>query len=416
MMDYFTYKSGELFAEQVSVNSIVERWGTPCYIYSRATLERHWQVFDAALQKHPHMICYAVKANSNLALLNILAKLGSGFDVVSGGELIRTLKAGADPKKIIFSGVGKSHAEIRLALQTGIYCLNAESTPELDRINQIAKELNLVAPISLRVNPNIDAKTHPYIATGLKENKFGIDIEIAADIYQHAMLLPHLNIIGIAFHIGSQLLELDPFLEAVDRILQLITNLKQQGINIHHIDLGGGLGVRYQDETPPSPAHYAAALGGRIKDPNLQVIIEPGRVITANAGILVTKVEYIKMTDHKNFAIIDAGMNDLIRPALYDAWHDIIPVMQKSTAPTHCYDIVGPVCETGDFLGKDRQMALSEADLLAIRSVGAYGFIMSSNYNSRPRAAEIMVDGDQAYLIRRRETMDDLLSGEQLLP
>ncbi len=415
-MDHFTYQHDELYAEQVSVKSIVERWGTPCYIYSRATLERHWHVFDAALGKHQHMICYAVKANSNLAILNILAKLGSGFDVVSGGELIRALKAGADPQKIIFSGVGKTHAEIRQALMAGIYCLNAESTSELDRINQVATELNVQAPIGIRVNPNIDAKTHPYIATGLKENKFGIDIEIAAAVYQHASRLPHLNIKGIAFHIGSQLLELDPFLEAIDRILQLIQTLKQLGIKIQHLDLGGGLGVRYQEEIPPSPAHYAEALGERIKDPAITVIIEPGRVITANAGILVTQVEYLKMTAHKNFAIVDAGMNDLIRPALYDAWHDIIAVTPKNNIPTHTYDVVGPVCETGDFLGKDRKLAVSEGDLLAIRSAGAYGFIMSSNYNSRPRAAEIMVDGDQAYLIRRRETMDDLWAGEQLLP
>ncbi len=415
-MDHFTYQQGELYAEQVSVKSIVERWGTPCYIYSRATLERHWHVFDDALRKHPHMICYAVKANSNLALLNVLTKLGSGFDVVSGGELTRALKAGADPQKIIFSGVGKSHAEIRQALQTGIYCLNAESMPELDRINTIAQELSLTAPVGLRVNPNIDAKTHPYIATGLKENKFGIDIEIAADIYQYANRLPNLKIMGIAFHIGSQLLELDPFLEAVDRILQLIQTLNGLGIKIRHLDLGGGLGVRYQEEMPPSPAHYAEALGERIKDPELKVIIEPGRVITANAGILVTKVEYLKMASHKNFAVVDAGMNDLIRPALYDAWHDIIAVTPNANAPTHTYDVVGPVCETADFIGKNRKLALTESDLLAIRSAGAYGFIMSSNYNSRPRAAEIMVDGDQAYLVRSRETMDELLAGERLLP
>jgi len=415
-MDYFNYQENQLFAECCSVREITEQFGTPCYLYSRATLERHWQAFDQAFGSHPHLICYAVKASSNIAILNILARLGSGFDVVSIGEMERVIAAGGDPKKIIFSGVGKREDEIRAALNTGIHCFNIEVSKEIDRINTIAKELGCIANISIRVNPNVDAKTHPYISTGLKENKFGIDINEAFVQYQHAATLEHINILGIDCHIGSQLTETEPFLDALDKVLLLVNRLYAEKITIEHLDLGGGLGICYQHESPPEPKDYIAALLEKLADRTIKILLEPGRAIAGNAGILVTRVEYLKPTEAKNFAIVDAAMNDLLRPALYNAWQDIIPVNQLSTATKKHWDIVGPVCETGDFLGKQRSLALSPNDLLAVRSSGAYGFSMSSNYNSRPRPPEILVDGDQYHLIRERESIASLWQGETLLP
>ena len=415
-MDYFNYHNNELFAEDIAVQDIVYKYGSPCYIYSRATLERHWQAFDRAFGDHPHLICYAVKANSNIALLNLLARLGSGFDIVSMGELKRVIQAGGDPKKIVFSGVGKREDEILAALETGIRCFNIEVSGELDRIDRLAEHLGVIAPVSFRVNPDVDAKTHPYISTGLKENKFGIDIEQALTEYRRAAAMPHINIIGIDCHIGSQLTETRPFLDALGKILDLVAVLKADGIHLHHLDLGGGLGIRYNDEQPPEPAEYITAVLERLGNTGFEILLEPGRAIVGNAGILVTQVEYLKPTVHKNFAIVDAAMNDLVRPALYSAWQKIIPVNQQSNAPEQVWDIVGPVCETGDFLGKDRVLKLSQGDLLAIRSSGAYGFSMSSNYNSRPRVAEVMVDGNQVHLIRERESIAQLWTGEHLLP
>ena len=415
-MDYFNYRNNELYAEDVAVQDIVYHYGSPCYIYSRATLERHWQAFDRAFGAHPHLICYAVKANSNIALLNVLARLGSGFDIVSLGELERVLAAGGDAGKIVFSGVGKREDEILAALKIGIRCFNIEVSGELDRINLLAGQLGVIAPVSFRVNPDVDAKTHPYISTGLKENKFGIDITQALTEYRRAALMPNIEIIGIDCHIGSQLTETRPFLDALDKILELVAALKADGIVLHHLDLGGGLGIRYNDEQPPEPADYIGAVLERLGDTDFEILLEPGRAIVGNAGILVTQVEYLKPTAHKNFAIVDAAMNDLVRPSLYSAWQEIIPVNQHSDAPEQQWDIVGPVCETGDFLGKDRLLKLSQGDLLAIRSSGAYGFSMSSNYNSRPRVAEVMVDGDQVHLVRDRETIVQLWAGEHLLP
>ena len=415
-MDYFNYRNNELYAEDVAVQDIVYHYGSPCYIYSRATLERHWQAFDRAFGAHPHLICYAVKANSNIALLNVLARLGSGFDIVSLGELERVLAAGGDAGKIVFSGVGKREDEILAALKIGIRCFNIEVSGELDRINRLAGQLGVIAPVSFRVNPDVDAKTHPYISTGLKENKFGIDITQALTEYRRAALMPNIEIIGIDCHIGSQLTETRPFLDALDKILELVAALKADGIVLHHLDLGGGLGIRYNDEQPPEPADYIGAVLERLGDTDFEILLEPGRAIVGNAGILVTQVEYLKPTAHKNFAIVDAAMNDLVRPSLYSAWQEIIPVNQHSDAPEQQWDIVGPVCETGDFLGKDRLLKLSQGDLLAIRSSGAYGFSMSSNYNSRPRVAEVMVDGDQVHLVRDRETIVQLWAGEHLLP
>ncbi len=415
-MDYFNYRNNALYAEAVAVPDIVATYGSPCYIYSRATLERHWKAFDLAFGDQAHLICYAVKANSNIALLNLLARLGSGFDIVSLGELERVLAAGGEAKKIVFSGVGKREDEILAALKIGIRCFNIEVTDELDRINRLAGQLGVIAPVSFRVNPDVDANTHPYISTGLKENKFGIDIEQALTEYRRAATLQHINIIGIDCHIGSQLTETQPFLDALDKILDLVAVLKADGIHLHHLDLGGGLGIRYNEEEPPEPADYIAAVLKRLGKANFEILLEPGRAIVGNAGILVTQVEYLKPTAHKNFAIVDAAMNDLVRPSLYSAWQEIIPVNQQSNAPEQVWDIVGPVCETGDFLGKDRALKLSQGDLLAIRSSGAYGFSMSSNYNSRPRVAEVMVDGDQVYLVRERESIAQLLAGEHLLP
>ncbi len=415
-MDHFNYRNNELFAEDVAVHDIIYQYGSPSYIYSRATLERHWKAFDQAFGKKAHLICYAVKANSNIALLNVLARLGSGFDIVSLGELNRVIQAGGDPKKIVFSGVGKRVDEILAALKIGIRCFNIEVSGELDRINQLAEKMGVIAPVSFRVNPDVDAKTHPYISTGLKENKFGIDIEQALIEYRRAAAMPNIHVTGIDCHIGSQLTETRPFLDALDKILDLVSVLKADGIILHHLDLGGGLGICYNDEQPPEPADYIKAVLKRLGNTDFEILLEPGRAIVGNAGILVTQVEYLKPTAHKNFAIVDAAMNDLIRPSLYSAWQKIIPVNQQSNAPEQHWDIVGPVCETGDFLGKDRALKLSQGDLLAIRSSGAYGFSMSSNYNSRPRVAELMVDGNQLHLIRERESIAQLWAGEHLLP
>ncbi len=415
-MDFFNFRDGQLFAEQCPVSQLAEQYGTPAFIYSRATIERHWRAFSDAAGEHPHLICYAVKANSNLAVLNLMARMGSGFDIVSGGELARVLEAGGDPAKVVFSGVGKTEAEIRQALDAGIHCFNVESEPELERINQVALAEGKVAPISIRVNPNVDAKTHPYISTGLKENKFGIAIEQAPRVYRHAASLAGVQIKGIDCHIGSQLTELPPFLDAVDILLALIDQLAEQGIELEHLDVGGGLGVSYNDEKPPLPAPYAKALIERLGDRKLSLIFEPGRAIMANAGILISKVEFVKPTEQKNFAIIDAAMNDLLRPTLYGAWQQIVEVDQELERDADTYDVVGPICETGDFLGKDRELRIAAGDLVAIRSAGAYAASMSSNYNSRPRAAEIMVDGERSYLVREREAIPVLWQGEQLLP
>jgi diaminopimelate decarboxylase len=416
-MDHFTYRNDRLRGEDVDLGDIVRHAGTPCYVYSRATLERHWRVFDAALGAHTHLICYAVKANSNLAVLQVLARLGSGFDIVSIGELQRVLMAGGDPARVVFSGVGKRADEMHRALQAGIRCFNVESENELRRLNEVASQLGVSAPVSLRVNPDVDAGTHPYISTGLRKNKFGIAVDTALETYRQATALPHLRVTGIDCHIGSQLTDSRPFVDALDRVLQLVSKLQDEGIRLQHIDLGGGLGIRYQlQDTPPSPEAYVHALLEKLGDSRLEILLEPGRAIAGNAGILLTRVEYLKHTTDRHFAIVDAAMNDLQRPALYDAWHDIIPVQPRQDEPMLCYDVVGPVCETGDFLGKQRQLALAAGDVLAIRSAGAYGFSMSSNYNSRPRPAEVMVDGDRLHIIRERETLEDLYRGEHLLP
>lgn len=416
-MDHFNYQNKQLFAEQCALADIANNFGTPCYVYSRATIERHYHAFANAAAAHPQsLVCYAVKANSNLAILNLLAKLGSGFDIVSGGELRRVIAAGGDAKKVVFSGVAKTEDEIRLALGLGIKCFNVESIAELERLQHVASSLNKPAAISIRVNPDIDAKTHPYISTGLKANKFGIDILLARDVYRKAASYSHLKVVGVDCHIGSQLTEVQPFLEALEKLLTLIDQLASDGIMLQHIDIGGGLGVTYDNETPPSPADYIGKVVERLKSyPQLELIMEPGRAIMANAGVLLTKVEFLKPGQEKNFAIVDAGMNDLIRPALYSAWQAIIPVNMHTHAPSAMYDIVGPVCETGDFLGKDRELAIAANDLLAVRSAGAYGFTMSSNYNSRPRAAELLVDGDKVHLIRAREQWQDLWRGEHVV-
>lgn len=415
-MDHFLYRDGRLLAEEVDLAAVAAEFGTPCYVYSRATIERHWRAFDHALAGRRHLVCYAVKANSNLAVLNVLARLGAGFDIVSVGELERVLRAGGDPAKVVFSGVGKRTDEMRRALEAGIRCFNVESEAELHRLNAIAGELGRRAPIALRVNPDVDAGTHPYISTGLKENKFGIDIEAAPAIYAQAARLPHIEVVGVDCHIGSQLTSVAPFVDALDRVLLLLDRLAEQGVAIKHLDLGGGLGIRYRDENPPLPADHADAVLARLADRPQEILVEPGRAIVGNAGVLLTRVEYLKCTPHRNFAIVDAAMNDLVRPALYGAWQRIMPVAPRTSGTTRTYDVVGPVCETGDFLGKERELAIEPGDLLAVRSAGAYGFAMSSNYNTRPRAAEVMVDGDRAYLVRQRETLDYLMAGESLLP
>ena len=416
-MDFFQYKNNQLMAENLPVKQLAEQFGTPLYVYSRATLERHWHAFNNAFGEHPHLVCFAVKSNRNIANLNIMAKLGSGFDIVSQGELERVLAAGGDAAKVVFSGVAKSCQEIARALEVNIRCFNVESEAELLRINQIAGEMGKIAPISLRVNPDVDAHTHPYISTGLKENKFGVSAEQAREVYKVAATLPNIKIIGMDCHIGSQLTELQPFLDAVDRLIMLMEQLKQDGIRLKHLDLGGGLGVTYTDETPPHPTEYAKALWEKLSAfSELEIIVEPGRAITANAGILVTKVEYLKSNESRNFAIVDAGMNDMIRPALYQAYMNILEIDRTLAREEKMYDVVGPICETSDFLGKQRKLAIAEGDYLAQRSAGAYGASMSSNYNSRPRTAEVMVDGDKAYLIRRREALNELWQLESLLP
>lgn len=414
-MDFFQYKNEQLYVEDLPVKQLAEEFGTPLYIYSRATLERHWHAFDSALGNHPHLICYAVKANSNIGILNVMAKLGSGFDIVSQGELERVLAAGGEASKVVFSGVAKSRAEIMRALEVGIRCFNVESVAELHHINQIAGEMGKIAPISLRVNPDVDAHTHPYISTGLKENKFGVSVDEAREVYKLAATLPHVKITGMDCHIGSQLTELQPFLDATDRLIRLMEQLKEDGITLKHLDLGGGLGVTYTDETPPHPSDYATALLNKLKDyEDLEIILEPGRAIAANAGILVAKVQYLKSNESRNFAITDTGMNDMIRPALYEAYMNIIEIDRTLGREKTIYDVVGPVCETSDFLGKQRELAIAEGDYIAQRSAGAYGASMSSNYNSRPRTAEVLVDGNKVHLIRRRESLSELWALESI--
>lgn len=414
-MQAFTSRDGQLFAEGVALSAIAERFGTPTYVYSRAHIEAQYRAYADALAGMPHLVCFAVKANSNLGVLNVLARLGAGFDIVSRGELERVLAAGGEPSKIVFSGVGKSRDDMRRALEVGVHCFNVESVDELERLQLVAAELGKTASISLRVNPDVDAGTHPYISTGLKENKFGIDIEQAPAVYARAAELANLRIVGVDCHIGSQLTSLPPFLDALERLLALVDQLATQGIRIQHLDLGGGLGVQYRDEQPPLAGDYIAAVRERLKGRELALVFEPGRSIVANAGVLLTRVEYLKHTAHKDFAIVDAAMNDLIRPALYQAWMDVTPV-QPRDGQARNYDLVGPICETGDFLAKGRELVLAEGDLLAVRSAGAYGFVMSSNYNTRGRAAEVLVDGEQAFEVRRRETLAELYAGESLLP
>ena len=415
-MDFFQYKNEQLYVEDLPVKQLAEEFSTPLYIYSLATLERHWHAFDSALGDHPHLICYAVKANSNIGILNVMAKLGSGFDIVSQGELERVLAAGGEASKVVFSGVAKSRAEIMRALEVGIRCFNVESIAELHHINQIAGEMGKIAPISLRVNPDVDAHTHPYISTGLKENKFGVSVDEAREVYKLAATLPHVKITGMDCHIGSQLTELQPFLDATDRLIRLIEQLQEDGITLKHLDLGGGLGVTYTDETPPHPSDYAAALLNKLKNyKDLEIILEPGRAIAANAGILVAKVQYLKSNESRNFAITDTGMNDMIRPALYEAYMNIIEIDRTLEREKAIYDVVGPVCETSDFLGKQRELAIAEGDYIAQRSAGAYGASMSSNYNSRPRTAEVLVDGNKAHLIRRRESLSELWALESIV-
>lgn len=415
-MPSFQYTNRQLNAENVPLAGIAEEFGTPCFVYSRAAIEQQWLSYDKAFADRAHLICYAVKANGNLAILNLLARLGSGFDIVSGGELQRVLQAGGDPGKIIFSGVGKTREEMRQALAAGIKCFNVESRSELLALDAVAREMSKVAPVSLRVNPDVDANTHPYIATGLRENKFGIDINEAESIYREAMSLNNLRVDGIDCHIGSQITNVDPFLDAVAHLMMLISRLKENDIPLRHIDVGGGLGITYNGETPPAPPVWVEKIVQAIPDPTLEILIEPGRSIVGNAGLLLTRVLYIKKGREKNFAVVDAAMNDLIRPALYSAWQEIVPVRQEPEAKTARYDIVGPVCESGDFLGLNRDLALKEGDLLAVYGAGAYGFSMSSNYNTRPRAAEILVDAGQAHRVRRRESIEDLMRDETVLP
>lgn len=414
-MAHFSYQDGQLHAENIAVSTLAQRFGTPLYVYSRAELEQQYLAYDNAFGDHPHQVFYAVKANSNLGVLSVLAKLGAGFDIVSGGELERVLRAGGEASKVVFSGVGKTAKEMEQALSVGIHCFNVESHSELRLLNQVATKLNVKAPISIRVNPDVDARTHPYISTGLKENKFGVDINEAPNLYKEALSLAHLNVIGVDCHIGSQLTELEPFEDALKRVLELVEELTALGVELKHLNLGGGLGVRYKDETPPTPAEYVKRLTQQLPA-DMPLHIEPGRSIAANAGIFVTEVLYTKPTDEKNFAVVDGAMNDLIRPSLYSAWQNIIPINESSNRETYSWDVVGPVCETGDFLGKDRDLALEEGDLLAVCSAGAYGFSMASNYNTRNRAAEVIVDGNNTYLVRQRETYEDQLRLESQIP
>ena len=414
-MSQFQYRDGMLHAENVPLARVAAQYGTPCYVYSRAALTAAWRDFDAAFTGREHLVCYAVKANPNIGVLNVFARLGSGFDIVSGGELARVLAAGGDPHKIVFSGVGKTAAEMRAALQAGILCFNIESAPELELLNRVAGEMGVTAPVSLRVNPDVDAKTHPYIATGLKDNKFGVAYDDALTVYRRARELPHLRIEGVDCHIGSQLTEVSPFVAALERVLALVDALAADGIAVHHIDLGGGLGIRYRDETPPPVAEYAKSVLKTLGSRTQKLLFEPGRLLTGNAGVLLSEVLFLKHGEDRNFAVVDAAMNDLMRPALYEAWHDVLP-LRATPAGGRVYDIVGPVCESGDFLARDRQLSVNPGDLIAIASAGAYGMSMSSNYNTRPRAAEIMVDGDRIFPIRNRETVADLFAGEHRLP
>ncbi|MEH6570247.1 MAG: diaminopimelate decarboxylase [Halioglobus sp.] len=415
-MEFFPYRGDQLFAENVAVADIAQQYGTPCYVYSRAALETAFNEYTTALADAPHLICYAVKANSNLAVLNILARLGAGFDIVSMGEMERVVAAGGDPAKIVFSGVGKNPEEMARALELGILCFNLESAPELETLARVAQKMGQTARVSVRVNPDVDAQTHPYISTGLRENKFGIAVEGALEVYQRAAQLPNIEVVGMDCHIGSQLTQMTPFIDALHRLLELVDTLAAQGITIKHLDLGGGLGVRYQDEQPPSIGEYIGAIRAELGERPLQLLFEPGRSITANAGILLTRVDYLKSTEDHNFALVDAAMNDMLRPALYQAWLDIRPALNQSDSEPALWDVVGPVCETADFLGKNRELSLTAGDLLAVSGAGAYGFTMSSNYNSRPRAAEVIVDGATAHLVRERESIADIMRGEQCLP
>jgi diaminopimelate decarboxylase len=436
MSDYFHYQQDRLFAESVALGDIAQRFGTPCYVYSRAALTDGYRQFAEAFRSRDHLVCYAVKANSNLAILNLFARLGAGFDIVSGGELQRVLAAGGQAGKVVFSGVGKSEAEMRQALDAGILCFNVESAPELDRLNQVAGSMGRVAPVSLRVNPDVDARTHPYISTGLKQNKFGVAYTEALALYRKAAAMPNLRVTGMDCHIGSQLTETSPFIAATEKVLALADQLAAEGIVLEHLDLGGGLGIRYSDETPPPIAEYAQALLGALQGRAEKIIVEPGRVLVGNAGVLLTRIEYLKHGEEKNFAIVDAAMNDLMRPALYDAWHAILPVQRKPSSAEESplsnfppqageranekgnsliYEVVGPICETGDFIGHAREMAVDQGDTLAVMSAGAYGMSMSSNYNTRPRAAEVMVDGAAAHLVRERETICQLYAAEKII-
>ena len=415
-MTVFAYHNGQLCAEGVVLADIARQFGTPCYVYSRTAIEQQWQALDSALAAQKHLICYAVKANSNLAVLNILARLGSGFDIVSVGELERVLKAGGEADRIVFSGVGKKASEMRRALEVGIKCFNVESLAELDRLNQVAGSLGKVASVSLRVNPDVDAETHPYIATGLKENKFGIAFEDALMGYEKADSMANLDVVGIDCHIGSQITSMSPFIDALDRLLELVQKIEASGIRLEHIDIGGGLGINYRDETPPSAQEYADEMCGKFTDTEYELILEPGRSIVGNAGVLLTQVEYLKQTPDRNFVVVDGAMNDLLRPSLYSAWHDILPLNEQQADTDELVDIVGPICETGDFLGKERHLNLQQDDLLAVCSAGAYGFTMASTYNSRPKICEVMVDGDEVFEIRKRETVEELMTGESLLP
>jgi len=414
-MEHFTFKNNQLFAEAVALTRIAEEFGTPCFVYSRAALEQQYRAYEEALAGCNHLVCYAVKANSNLAVLSVLAKLGSGFDIVSGGELARVIAAGGDPTRVIFSGVGKTIEEMHAALDAGIHCFNVESPLELEQLNDVAMQRNVRAPVSIRVNPDVDAKTHPYISTGLKENKFGVSMEDARLLYRQASTMAGLELIGLDCHIGSQLTSIEPFLAALERTLLLIDELAAEGISIRHLDIGGGLGVQYRDETPPAPQELIQAVRQVLGDRPLTLVLEPGRSICANAGVLLTRVNNIKTNGEHRFAIVDAAMNDIIRPALYQAWMDVVPVRVNENAEVHTYDLVGPICETGDFIGRQRELAIDNGDLLAVRSAGAYCFAMSSNYNTRNRAAEVLVDGDQVHLARRRETYDDQLALENPL-
>jgi diaminopimelate decarboxylase len=420
-MRTFAYRDRQLYAEEVSLAAVAEKVGTPCYVYSRAAIEERFRCFDGAFGGRDHLVCYAVKANSNLAVLNVLARLGAGFDIVSGGELERVLRAGGDARKVVFSGVGKTEAEMRRAIEAGIYCFNVESEVELERLNEVAGTLGRRAPVALRVNPDVDAATHPYIATGLKESKFGIPIERAAEVYQRARALANLEIRGVDCHIGSQITDLGPFVDALGRVTDLVGELADAGIELDHLDFGGGLGISYRDERPPEPDDYVLALLDRLQQlgsryQRLKILVEPGRAIVGNAGLLLTRVLYLKLGAERNFAIVDAAMNDLARPALYDAWHDIAPVKVDAPRTLRVYDVVGPVCESGDFLGLDRELGIDAGDLVIVASAGAYGSSMSSNYNTRPRAAEVMVDGREFHVVRRRETLDELLEAETVLP